>query len=373
MFTKILNKIHISGIDKTIFFSWFVLLIIGFFTFFSASLGFLNKNEDVNFFMSLINNQFLAYGIGFVLFIVFYLIRLEWLRKSSIYILGFAILVNLAVVIPGLGFTHGGSTRWLTLGNFSMQPIEILKFASILFVSSFLAEISKSNNDIKNFLKLLLAFVIILIPALLQKDLGGLAIIGVSTGLIVFLSDIKFRYIATLGTLGIALVVLYSLFNPYVRERVYDKIGIGSNKEGISYQTNQALIALGNGGLFGRGYGISVQKFYHLPEPAGDSIFAVYGEEQGLLGTVFVVFVFALIILRSLYLSFLENEKFKKYLIAGISSILFVQIFLNIGSMVDLIPLSGDTLPFFSKGGSAIIMNMIEIAVLLKLTNRKTV
>ena len=137
-----------------------------------------------------------------------------------------------------------------------------------------------------------------------------------------------------------------------------------------SYQTKQSLIALGSGNILGRGYGQSVQKFSYLPEPAGDSIYAVVGEEFGFVGTVFVAVLFFVIILTSILIANKTSNTFNRNIIYGIALLFFAQFVMNTGSMTKIIPLSGDTLPFFSKGGTAIIMNMFELGVLLKLTRR---
>jgi cell division protein FtsW len=147
-------------------------------------------------------------------------------------------------------------------------------------------------------------------------------------------------------------------------------VGKGVNSKGISYQNDQALLAIGNGGFSGRGYGQSIQKFHYLPEPAGDSVFAVFAEEFGFIGSVIVVGLFFYLVISLVLISVKENNIFVKNVIIGGATLIFLQTLLNIGSMLKIIPLSGDTLPFFSQGGTALICNFLLIGIMLQLTKK---
>ena len=268
------------------------------------------------------------------------------------------------IFIPGIEIQHGGGVRWLNLFGFSLQPADILKFACIVLYSSYFY---KYRSVLSQFKFAVIYPAVIMIPVavvfFLQKDLGSLTIIFFVVAGVYILNNIKVSYILLISLLGIMIVFSYAMLNKYVMDRVN-----GMKVE--SYQAKQSLIALGSGGLFGRGYGKSVQKFFYLPEPAGDSIFAVVGEEFGFVGTSLVAFLFLIMILKSIFIARKSDNPFVRNMLYGISFLFFAQFVMNTGSMTKIIPLSGDTLPFFSKGGTALIMNMIELSLLLKFTRK---
>lgn len=361
---KIKDKIDFENINKVIFFASIIIIAIGFFSFFSASIGFLNKMENEQFFVSFIKMQMISYIIGFILLIVFYFINIKILSRFAYYIYGLSIALGLLIFVPGLEMAHGGGVRWLNLFGFSLQPADIIKFASIIIFATYLSKYKKVLGTIKYGV---IIPGIILLPVIivffLQRDLGTLAIIFAIVGGMYFLNKTKILYIVSAILAGLIIVASYAMLNSYVKDRF-----IGLKEE--SYQTKQSLIALGSGGLTGRGYGQSVQKFFHLPEPAGDSIYAVVGEEMGFMGTSFIAILFFVLIVSSYFAAKDIDNAFARNMIYGIIILYFAQFIMNTGSMTKIIPLSGDTLPFFSKGGSAIIMNLIELGILLKLTKR---
>lgn len=367
MFKNIYERLELWKIDKLLFVSIVLLVGIGAIAFFSATLGILNRNEIK--FYGMIQSQIYAYIIGIAVMIVFFVISYKYISKLSLYFYIGAIILSFLVFVPGLGVSHGGSTRWMNLGGFSVQPAEILKIA-VIFVSAWF--LKKYDKYLHNFKYVIIGFLCIMGPVaiamFLQKDLGTLVIIGSIVISIFFNSKIKIKHISLIMLSGILVFSLYVFTNSYVKNRIYDYMGIGGNSKGISYQNDQALLAIGNGGVTGRGYGQSIQKFHYLPEPAGDSVFAVFAEEFGFVGSVLVVSLFFYIIVRLTLISVKENNIFIKSVIIGLATLLFLQVLLNIGSMLKIIPLSGDTLPFFSQGGTALICNFLIIGTILKFT-----
>ena len=361
---KIKEAFSFEGINKPIFVCSALVLVLGMFSFFSASMGFLNKVENEQFFTNFIQTQMIAYAIGIFAILTAYFLNVKIFARLSIYLYVFSIFLCMLIFIPGLELVHGGGSRWINLFGFSLQPADILKFSSIIIFSTYFSKYKKYLLTIKyGALYPILILIPIILVFFLQKDLGSLAIIFFIVGAMYILNKTKLSYliIAILG--GIIIIGVYSFMNSYVMDRI-------KGMQNESYQTKQSLIALGSGNILGRGYGQSVQKFSYLPEPAGDSIYAVVGEEFGFVGTVFVAVLFFVIILTSILIANKTSNTFNRNIIYGIALLFFAQFVMNTGSMTKIIPLSGDTLPFFSKGGTAIIMNMFELGVLLKLTRR---
>ncbi|MDQ5957406.1 MAG: cell division protein FtsW [Patescibacteria group bacterium] len=367
-FTESLKeKIKYENIDKVIFFTSIILIVFGFLMFFSASIGFLNKAASEDYFANFVKMQMLSYLIGFVLMVFFYFFNLRILYKFSFWIFAFSLVTGFLIFVPGLAVSHGGGVRWVDIAGFSFQPADLIKFGSILGFAAYFARYKKYLDKplYAAFFPILLALPIVII-FFIQKDLGTLAIIFFIVGVMYFLNKTRFVYIFVAFLLSIIMAAAYAYTNTYVMDRIH-----GLKEE--SYQTKQSLIALGSGGVYGRGYGQSVQKFFHLPEPAGDSIYAVIGEELGFFGTCFTALLFMVLILRSYKISGNIKNSFLKNLAYGIIILYFAQFVMNTGSMTKIIPLSGDTLPFFSKGGTAIIMNLLELGLLIKLTRKDIV
>lgn len=361
------SRTQYENINKAIFFVSIVLLVFGFLMFFSASIGFLNKAASEDYFANFVKMQMLSYLIGFILMLIVYFMDLKVLYKYAFWIFALSIVLGLLIFVPGLPIAHGGGVRWINIFGFSMQPADVIKFGSLIAFATYFSRYKKMlDKPIYAALFPILLATPITVVFFLQKDLGTLAIIFFVIGGMYFLNKTRFVYILVAFLLGIIIAAGYAYTNSYVMDRIK-----GMKEE--SYQTKQSLIALGSGGFSGRGYGQSVQKFFHLPEPAGDSIYAVIGEELGFLGTSATALLFLIIILFGFSKAGHMKNSFFKNLTYGLVLLFFAQFIMNTGSMTKIIPLSGDTLPFFSKGGSAIIMNMIELGLLIKLTRKDMV
>jgi cell division protein FtsW len=171
------------------------------------------------------------------------------------------------------------------------------------------------------------------------------------------------------GLLGIALL---AFTRPYVMQRISTFFDPGSDPQGASFQVQQSLIAIGSGGMFGRGFGQSVQKFTYLPEPIGDSIFAVAAEEFGFVGSVFLLLLFVLFAARGLKIASRTNQIFPRLMIVGIVIMIVSQAFVNIGAMLGVVPLSGITLPFVSHGGTSLFITLVEVGIVLHISRTRT-
>jgi len=362
---------EISKIDKYIGISFLFLLIGGFFIFTSAALGILSKS-DVKFY-AMIQSQLMGIAIGvFIVGMIAYFLPVRFYFKYAPYIYILSLVFTCLVFIPALNLYHGGAHRWIIIGGLSIQPSEMLKFGIVIVMAWFIKMYSKKFEDIRYSLGI---FLLILIPAALimlkQPDTGTFLVISGAAFFIYFMGGAKWRDISIIISLAMVGVVCLLLMRPYIMDRMKTFLDPNHDRLGASYQTVQSLIAVGNGGVTGRGLGQSIQKFNYLPEPAGDSIFAVASEETGFIGSSFIIILYFTIIFRGLYLSQFRKDSFSRMLIVGICAIVFIQMSLNIASMLGLMPLTGVPLPLISQGGTAILASIYVIGVLLQLTKKE--
>jgi cell division protein FtsW len=215
---------------------------------------------------------------------------------------------------------------------------------------------------------------ILLLPALLlvlQPDIGTLGVMVFAVFSVFWAAGLRFRDVAIVVVVGIVALGLLVLIKPYIRDRVVTFFNPSQGAQQEGYQIRQSLIAIGSGGLFGRGFGQGIQKFTYLPEPMGDSIFAVAGEELGFAGTVTLVILFCLFALRGYQIATRTTDPFGSYVATGISTYLTVEAFINIASMLGVAPLTGIPLTFISQGGSAILISLASAGVLLNISRKR--
>ena len=344
-----------APIEKSYLILVFVLAFAGFFIFSSASLGLLAQTGATT--KSVLTSQAIGLGIGLIFFYIFSKLNYKLFRKYAFFIFIGAIALNLVLFIPQLSLFYNGASRWIIIGPVSFQPSEFLKIAFIIYFAAWLAHKKAKISDFKSGLLPFLVLMAVTGALLLsQRDTDTFAIIF-ATGLgQLIIAGGKLRHIG-LGILAIiAVVALVAYFRPYARERIMTFIDPSSDPQGAGYQIQHSLIAVGSGGIFGRGYGQSIQKFGYLPEPVGDSIYAVAGEEFGFLGTVSLVILFLLFAIKCLALAARSPDVFGGLLVSGIAILVIVESFMNMASEIGLIPLSGIPLLFVSHGGTALIL-----------------
>jgi len=359
-------------IDKFFLVILFLLISIGLIMFVSASLGILAK--DTKIFYSVLFSQ-LVMGLGLGLLGMYFCLRINYKfwRKYAFYIFLGSILLTAAVFIPHLGWTHGGAQRWIKVGSLgTFQPVEFLKFGFVIY---FAAWLSWAKNKIKNFKFGILPFavmlVIIAVILFKQPDTKSFILITVTGASMLLMAGIPWKYI--IGTfIGIG-ILLGSLvfFTPYLQDRVKTFIDPSQDPQGSSYQIQQSLIAIGSGGLVGRGLGQSIQKFSYLPEPQGDSIFAVVGEELGFFGSILIIILYIIFALRGLYIANRSPDQFSRLLVAGIVILITAQSFMNIASIIGVFPLTGVPLVFMSQGGTSLMIYLAVMGIVLQISKLK--
>ena len=357
-----------KSVDRTLLIIVIALVTIGFLIFSSASLGLLAR-EGARF--SSVAFSQLVFGIiggSLALFITSSIYYRNW-RKFAFYIFLATIFLTLMVFIPGLGFSHGGATRWISIGSFTFQPAEVLKIGFIIYMATWLSGVQK---QIQTWRYGTLPFVGLLggvgIVMLLQPDTDTYAIMVAAATAMFLVAGGRWRDVAILGVVGITMVVILALNRPYVMDRLTAFMDPNIDPQGSSYQIQQSLIAVGSGGVAGRGFGQSIQKFEYLPEPIGDSIFAVYSEEFGFIGSVLLIGLLTFFTFRGYKIASQSKDLFGMLLVVGFMTLIALQAFLNIAGMLALAPLSGLTLPFISHGGTALLATLASVGIVLNVS-----
>jgi len=298
-------------------------------------------------------------GIGLAGFLFASRLDPRRLEKIALPLLVFNVLCLVLVLIPGIGLKLLGSRRWLNLGWFSFQPAELAKLSFSLYLAAFLK--SDASSRFFRFLVLMLVPIVLI---LMEPDLGtALIILGLGLATY-FAAGGRWLHFVSLVPVTAAFLVVFILISPYRAARLRTFMDSTRDPLGASYQVRQALISLGSGGLFGRGLGQSRQKYEFLPEATTDSIFAVIGEEFGLVGSLTVLTAFWLLIRSGFSVAASASTPFSGNLAVALSSWLGIQTFLNLSSLVALTPLTGVPLPFVSYGGSSLVVLLFAAGIL---------
>ncbi|MEN9614519.1 MAG: stage sporulation protein cell division protein FtsW [Candidatus Parcubacteria bacterium] len=343
------------------------LLVSGLFIFASASLGLLAR--DGASFTSVAFNQ-IVFGIigGGVACVIISRIPYKKWRPYSFYIFIVAIILNLLVFVPGIGMSHGGATRWLNLG-ISFQPSEFLKIAFILYFAAWLSGIKNKIEDVRfGMLPTIIILGIVAGLLLAQPDTDTFLTIAFAGIGMYVAQGAKWRDLVIFGILAVVGLGIIASFRPYIMSRITTFIHPSSDPQGAGYQVQQSLIAIGSGGFFGRGFGQSIQKFNYLPEPIGDSIYAVASEEFGLIGSVGIILLFVLFSLMGLKIAVRSKDSFGRLIVVGIVILVSAGSFMNIASMLGLIPLGGIPLTFISHGGTALFFSLAEVGIVMNIS-----
>ncbi len=360
-----------KSFDRYFFSVVLIITAIGIFTFVSASLGILVRSEE-KFYGVIFNQIVLGLVCGFVGLFVAARIHYTFWRKYAFYIFLGALALTLLVFVPGIGFSHGGARRWLDIGPLSFQPAELLKIAFVIYFAAWLAWVRKRGAELRYKIAPFLVLVGIVAVALLkQPDTKSIILIVGASAAMLFVSGVSWKKIAMVFGVMLLGVAMLAYTRPYVMSRVKTFLNPSHDPQGASYQLQQSLIAIGSGGIFGRGLGQSVQKFNYLPEPQGDSVFAVYAEEFGLIGTLTLLVLYIFLALRGYKIALRAPDAFSQYLVVGLVSLLTLQSFLNIGALVGILPLTGVPLVFISHGGTALAIALISVGMVLNVSRFK--
>ena len=306
---------------------------------------------------------------GLVLFFLLSRYDYERWKKLSWLIYGVTIVALLLVFLPNIGLTLNGARSWVNIGPYSFQPAEIAKLGVIMSTAYLLASKRFNLDDWQTGLIPVLAILFPpLLLILLQPDIGTLSILVVILFCMLYVAKVPINYLIILGLLGVTVFGALIWSAPYRVERLTIFLHPELDPQGIGYQINQAFLAVGSGGFWGLGIGQSRQKFQYLPEVNSDSIFAIFAEEAGFLFSAGLIVLILLIGLRGLKIAKNTKSEFGRLLVVGIVVWLVWQSFLNIGAMVGALPLTGVPLPFVSHGGSALLIGLAGMGIVVSVS-----
>lgn len=348
-----------KSLDRRLLFLCLVLLALGLISVADASAPqALSVFSDKYYF---VKQQLVWAGAGVILLLIVSRIHYSIWEKIATPLFWGSVALLVLVLIPGIGTKVLGARRWLFLGKFSIQPSELIK----LTLAIYLAKLGANKKATTAFI---LPIAILGILIMLQPDLGT-TIVTVGIGIAqMFIAEINLLHLLGFGAIGTLAGLILVISSSYRRARFLTFLQQSQDPLGRDYHIRQILLALGSGGLFGVGLGQSRQKFLFLPEAATDSIFAIIAEEVGFIGSVILIFLFAYFIYRGFTIVKEAPDKFSQILAMGLIMWIGGQAFLNFASMVALTPLTGIPLPFFSYGGSALIMVLIGVGILLNIS-----
>jgi cell division protein FtsW len=334
---------------------------------YSASAAWATYKFDDSFFFA--KRQLLFAGIGVLgMFFIMNIDYWTWRTWSKVILIACFILLIL-VLIPGVGMVRNGSRSWIGVGAFSIQPSEFMKFAMITFLSKFLSENQKKITSFKKGLLPSLSLVFLAFGMImLQPDLGtGTVMVGTCL-VMIYVAGARISHFVGLGLLGIAGFAALVLSAPYRIKRITSFLNPWEDPLGSGFQIIQSLYAIGPGGLSGLGLGQSRQKFFYLPEPQTDFIFAILAEELGFIGGSFVILLFCLLLWRGVRIALGAPDLYGSFLGIGIIAMIAIQVMINIGVVTGLMPVTGITLPFLSYGGSSLTLMLMAVGVLLNIS-----
>lgn len=307
--------------------------------------------------------------LGLVAMIVSMRLNLQLLRQWAKPALIVAIVLLVLVKIPGIGREVNGAYRWIGLGPLSIQPSEVIKLSMVLVMAHILAvDPHKIRSFRRGLLPVLCLLGVVAGLIMLQPDLGTTLAIAGTTFFMLIAAGARVSHIVALGGTGLALVVAAIAAAPYRMRRITAFLDPWADPSGKGYQTIQALLALGPGGLFGLGLGQSKQKFLYLPENHTDFIFAMIGEELGFVGASIVVLLFFLFAWRGFRVAMGAPDAFTGFLAVGITAMVSIQAMINMGVVSGVLPVTGITLPFLSYGGTSLVFTMLGVGVLLNVS-----
>lgn len=356
--------------DLLLIFLTAILVIVGVVMVFSASSATCAMLEECNndpyyYF----KRQFIYAILGCGCFLAAYKVDLQKLGKYSFVGLLVCLVLLILVLIPGIGIATMGARRWLGYGFFTFQPAELAKVFCVIYLADYLSRRGEKIRELWKALSITLILFVIMVVIEAEPDLGtALSIFGTFM-VMLYVSGAKWQYLGTLLTCSFSLV-LFKLFtgHSYRMDRMKSFLNPWKDSQGTGYHVCQSLIALGSGGVAGLGIGQSRQKFFYLPEQYTDFIFAILGEELGLIGTVCVVALFVLFLYRGFKIASQTSNLFMRLLAVGCTFMIAFQAFMNMGVVVGIVPTTGIPLPFISYGGSALLACMLMAGILLNVS-----
>ena len=357
----------LKKIDKPLLFTTIFLIVFGIIMIYSASSIWSEYKFNDSLHYVKLQSLFGIVGIIFM-FIISKVSYKFYYKKANIIILICLVLLIL-VLIPGIGSVRNGSRSWFGIGPLGVQPSEAAKLGLIIFASKYL---SNSREFLKSYKKgvfpILLVTLFFFGLIMLQPDLGTGVILTLAIISLLFVSGVNMKFFFIMGILGVIGIIGLIIIAPYRMARITSFVNPWKDPLGTGFQIIQSLYAIGPGGLFGRGFGSSIQKHFYLPEPQTDFIFSIITEEFGIVGAIIIITSFIIILYRGVKIALNSKDLFSKYLAFGMTFQIIFQAMLNLMVVSGMIPVTGVTLPFLSYGGSSLLISMMSIGILLNIS-----
>lgn len=364
------HKTSLDAVDRTFVVLVMTLLLIGFVAMTSASIEFADRRYGDAFFFAKRYGFYLL--LASVLALLTYQVPMETWRRSSwlLLLLGFVLLA--LVLIPGIGREVNGSRRWLAFGPLTLQASELVKLFVVLYLAAYLV---RRHEEVKSkfagFVKPMAVVSAVTLLLMMEPDFGA-TVVTVGTALaLLFLAGVRLSQFVAVIAACVAVLVATVLISPYRMKRLTAFTDPWADQFNSGYQLTQSLIAFGRGEWTGTGLGNSVQKLFYLPEAHTDFVFAIWAEEFGFLGAMFVLTLFGLLIAKILRIARdaeLRGKPFNGFVAYGIAIMLAAQVFINIGVNIGLLPTKGLTLPFMSYGGSSLMICVVMMAMIARIS-----
>lgn len=357
------QKGEAGGIDLVFLILVLCLLTFGLIMVASASYVSALHKEGDSFYYIKRQLLFAVGGIAALLFVTRF--NYNWFRRWIPWLLIITVVLLVLVLIPGIGVKAGGARRWLNFG-IQFQPSEIAKLALIMTLSSYMAANYDRMKDVKVGLLPPAGLVFVICGLVAVETHISCAVLLFCIGIaMMFVGGVNLRWFLSIGGAGVLAMGGFIALIPYARTRIYTWLHPFEDVTGSSFQTVQSLYAIGSGGLLGRGLGNSYQKHLYIPEPQNDYIFSIICEELGFVGAMMVIILFVLLIWRGFVIAYHARDKFGSLLVVGIMCQVAVQVILNIGVVTNAVPPTGIALPFFSYGGTALLLLLAEMGLVL--------
>lgn len=312
------------------------------------------------------------------LFVMFFLSKVDYrfYKKYYWYIYFVSWMVLLLVVVPGLGYSVKGATRWIKIGGFQFQPSELTKIGMIIFFAGYLSDHKSELQEFKRGFLKPLAFLIppIGILYVVQNHFSVSLVIAVIVLVMMFMAGSRLKYFLVVGIVGVSAILgLLGIMQmkgseSFRLDRISTYFDPWADAQGTGYQTVQSLYAIGSGGMFGLGLGNSKQKYLYIPEPHNDFIFSILAEELGFFGCILVIALFAIFIWRGILVSMKAKDMFGSLVAIGITTLIAIQAVINIAVVTGTVPTTGMSLPFFSYGGTALLLLLANVGILLNIS-----
>ena len=353
-----------GGIDLVFLILVFCLLGFGLIMVASASyVSALHKEGDSYYY---IKRQLIYAAVGVIAMLFITRFDYSVFRRFIPHFYIGSVVLLILVLIPGIGIKAGGARRWLGFGGFTFQPSELAKLAIIMLFASYIAANYKRMKEFKvGLLYPAAALFVVCFLVAIETHISGAILIFAVGAVLIYVGGVNWKYFFGIGGAGIAALAGFAWLLPYARTRIITMMNPEADPTGAGFQTMQSLYAIGSGGLLGLGLGQSRQKYLYIPEPQNDYIFSIVCEELGFIGALMVIILFLLLIWRGFVIAYHARDKFGSLMVIGIVSRVAIQTILNIGVVTNSIPPTGISLPFFSYGGTALMVLLAEMGIVL--------